>query len=74
MIKVTLGGEPNKNKAKEFPKLMISDGGTVVRFSKEGGGVAIMVDYKPVDNWYESYDWNMKVFTDYNEPITIQNE
>lgn len=73
MINVTLG-EAKTQKEKSFPKLMISDKGTIVLFHKPEYGFVV----KPgslSNNEFTDYPegWKMKCFTDYNEPITIQN-
>lgn len=77
MIKVTTGEQP-KQESKPFPKLMILDNdvnkGTVVLFSEENKGMVILGcgNYTGKEGLFTS-TWNMKCFTDYNEPITIQN-
>ena len=69
MINVTLG-EVKTQEEKPFPKLMISDSGIIVYFTSNRCGIALndelLTDY--------SEEWNMQFFTDYNEPVTLQNK
>lgn len=74
MIKVTLQNEEKKADAKPFPKLMITEGGKIVLFFEPRIGVALAMtgaNWSGIDYFTE---WVMEKFTDYNEPITIQNE
>ncbi len=75
-IKVKLGATENTQKEKPFPKLMISEAqGRIVFFIEPKVGVQINTvfsDYEP--NPHFSEDWDMRIFTDYNEPITLINE
>ncbi len=78
MIKVTIGEKPQEE-VKPFPKLMVvtSGGqyiGRVVLFKEERKGFVVKpssADY--MDTLHFSENWNMEFFTDYNEPITLQN-
>lgn len=78
MIKVTVGEQKTQSE-KPFPKLMIAtqmhipDKGIIVLFSSESNGVVVYTpnDYREVG--YMSNSFLMKCFTDYNEPITLQN-
>jgi hypothetical protein len=70
MIKVTLG---EAKTIKPFPKLMWSETlNIVVLFQEPSIGVVVVgtLDY-PI-SWHTN-DWLMARFTDYNEPITLQN-
>lgn len=72
-IKVTLGEAKPQNE-KPFPKLMKnSDYKSIVLFYSSEKGVCIVQNEGSivVGQFYEYY--NMDFFTDYNEPITIQN-
>jgi len=69
-ITVTIG-ESKKAETKDFPKLMKS-GKTLVYFTSYGCGFLI-VNTRFASPHY-SEDWNMPKFTDYNEPITLQND
>jgi hypothetical protein len=71
MIKVIKEKE-NQTEVKPFPKLMIDEDGYIVYFIREDYGLPIngaSWDFKrlKVDKW------GMENFTDYNEPVTIQN-
>lgn len=73
MIKVTLG-EVKTQEEKGFPKLMKTKDGYIVYFIKYGKGVCFAkpnISGNTIGEYTES--WNMNGFTDYNEPITIQN-
>mgnify|MGYP000296441131 FL=1 len=76
-IKVTLGATENTQQEKPFPKLMASEGEKfVVLFTKSKCGFVVLdsddEDIRPIG--YYSENWVMNLFTDYNEPITIQNQ
>ena len=79
MIKVTLGAEAPKTE-KPFPKLMIAskdvnaNKGLIVLFQSEGCGVVVCeTKFSTKKIGYYSEYFAMEKFTDYNEPITIQN-
>jgi hypothetical protein len=80
MVKVTLAEQPAPSE-KPFPKTMISripGGGTVVIFAEKivGGrlhGQVLHSTCKSNPVGKISDGWNTSTFTDYNEPITIQN-
>jgi len=71
MITVTVGEQ--KPQEKPFPKLMKSSTGAIFIFYCPKVGIPITGSYGDVrlKGWAES--WVMDQFTDYNEPITIQN-
>ena len=73
MIKVIVGEQEPQEKP--FPKLMISsDYKEIVFFIKSKCGVMITYSDEGPDRRKEYYDkYNMECFTDYNEPITLQN-
>lgn len=76
-IKVTLGATENTQQEKPFPKLMIvkSGGnvGMIVLFTCRGKGTIIA--NPKTHGLFQTIDcWAMQTFTDYNEPITIQNQ
>lgn len=75
MIKVTIGEKP-QGEVKPFPKLMIASSGwakgSIVLFIKQSEGFLI-VTAKEDDTIDYAANWNMEHFTDYNEPVTIQN-
>jgi hypothetical protein len=71
MIKVIKEKE-NKTEVKPFPKLMINEDNEIVYFVRHGYGLPINGvgwDYSTLNE----DNWNMEYFTDYNEPVTIQN-
>lgn len=62
-----------KQESKLFPKLMKSINGNIVLFHRPSFGVLIIQGTTMrIPGEYASY-WDMDNFTDYNEPITIQN-
>ena len=76
MINVTIG--ESKPQEKPFPKLMISnDGKSIVFFFNPNFGFPIKDGDNLFANATYEYNaaglWNLHLFTDYNEPITIQN-
>ena len=71
---ITVKTTTEKQEPKPFPKLMISENGNIVLFSEPDFGTLIVPSStigKEIGYWHES--WDTEVFTDYNEPITIQN-
>ena len=74
-IKVKLGATENTQQEKPFPKLMISiDQGRIVFFTEPSCGFQINTIFTHGDRSpHFSKSWFMRHFTDYNEPITIQN-
>lgn len=75
MIKVTVG-ESKTQSEKPFPKLMVSSQtGNVVFFLSSGEGVVLLATENGSNfssgEYFSMFD--MKCFTDYNEPITLQN-
>lgn len=73
-INVTLG-EAKTQEEKPFPKLMRHPDGCVVFFHEHGKGICLIGDIDPNGTKANTFgnDWGMRNFTDYNEPITIQN-
>jgi hypothetical protein len=73
-IKVTIG-ESKTQDEKPFPKLMQGISGTIVLFqqTKKGFVVNAVEGVCFIIGEY-SDDWAMHKFTDYNEPITLQNQ
>ena len=58
---------------KPFPKIMKGEFGSIVLFTEPKKGMLIFPnDSFPVGYYNEK--WDMDVFTDYNEPITLQND
>ena len=71
MIKVTFGEEP-KQEEKPFPKLMKSENCTVF-FTAPKEGIVLKYNVGSYVVGYYHEGWDMKCFTDYNGPVTIQN-
>ena len=73
MINVTLG-EVKTQEEKPFPKLMInSDRRIVVLMSESCVGTVVYSKIETYQIGHYSEGWGMHNFTDYNEPITLQN-
>lgn len=73
-IKVSVG-EQKTQEEKSFPKLMIGKLGSIVLFNENRKGTMIQYIGESsikVGEYYEGFD--MHAFTDYNDPITLQNE
>ena len=73
MIKVTVGEQKTQSE-KPFPKLMINlTNDRIVLMSEYKCGIVV---YEKKSYWgvgTKSTSWAMEDFTDYNEPITLQN-
>lgn len=73
MITVTVG-EQKTQVEKPFPKLMKNIGsGGVFYFHRYGVGLPLNEPGNFFDTETWASRWNMEHFTDFNEPITIQN-
>lgn len=71
---ITVKTATEEQKPKPFPKLMKSTIGNIVLFTGPYFGTLIVPSHtigKEIGYYHES--WDTEVFTDYNEPITIQN-
>ncbi len=71
MITVKLNEQTKPKKEKPFPKLMKSINGSICLFASEYSGYCLCTGntLREVGDHVKS----IKNFTDYNEPITIQN-
>lgn len=74
MINVTVGEQKTQSE-KPFPKLMKSEvSGAIVYFTKKSYGLVIVESNDTGGTFGSQVDgWYMSNFTDYNEPITLQN-
>jgi len=74
-IKVTTTNS-QKPDVKPFPKLMnVNEGpnvGTIILFTEKNDGVIILGkgEWEAFSGNYET-DWDMDIFTDYNQPLTF---
>jgi len=74
-IKVMLGATKNTQQEKPFPKLMKGEDELIVFFYAYEKGTVIQDPVNPEWKAGQYYDnWDMLGFSDYNEPITIQNK
>ena len=71
-INVTLG-EAGTVPVKEFPKLMKAKNTSLVVFFGSYKCGQVIIDDVFYRKGFFSNEWIMESFTDYNEPITIQN-
>ena len=72
-IKVTIGEYKTQNQ-KPFPKLMQSSEGVIIVLMTEESSGVVINENRFYEIGYKSSAWNMDVFYDYNEPITLQND
>jgi hypothetical protein len=73
MINVTLG-EVKTPEEKPFPKLMIEDcSKDIFYFHRSGVGLPLQQPNRFLESLTWASAWDMDGFTDYNDPITIQN-
>jgi hypothetical protein len=73
-IKTTIG--ESKAQEKEFPKLMknIRDTSIVLMTSNLGVGTLVRTGHFSPPMGDFRINWNMNEFTDFNEPLTLQNK
>ncbi len=77
-IKITTP-DNQKQEPKPYPKLMElttkgTGKGTIVFFTNDNSGIILKgVGCYELDNGDYDTKWDYKEFTDYNDPITIQN-
>lgn len=72
MINVTIG-ESKTQSEKPFPKIMKSKySGAIVFFISNERGY-ILVEGRDIKYDTSEFGWAMNNFTDFNEPITLQN-
>ena len=73
MVQTTINTNQN-SRSLPYPKLMISESGTIVLFKESAIGVVLLEGnsgfYKIGDN---HFTWDMNAFKDYYEVITLQN-
>ena len=72
MIKVTVNEEKKENKSK-FPCLMVHHDGTIVLFSKEHTGTAI-IGYGTTEYADHSDSWYMGDFKLFTGSVTLEND
>lgn len=77
-VKVTIGESKTQNE-KPFPKLMVNRYGCIRLVYECGSSVILKSAQNAEGSWFESRinapsDWDISDFTDYNEPITLQND
>jgi hypothetical protein len=73
-VKVTTQ-QQTEQKEKPFPKIMISKStGNIILFEKNKAGTCIVSKELNIQIGSYSDTWTMSNFTDYNEPITLQND
>lgn len=73
MVQTTINTNQN-SKSLPYPKLMISDKGTIVLFQSRAIGMVLLEGLSVYNLGHHSFTWDMNAFTDYYEAITLQNE
>lgn len=72
MVQTTINTN-QQSKSLPYPKLMVSEKGTIVLFESSATGVVLKGnDFYKLGFYSQSFDMN--VFSDFNEAITLQNE
>ena len=73
MVLTTINTNQN-SKSLPYPKLMLSENGTIVLFESRAIGVVLFEGYGSYKIGHHSFTWDMNSFSDYYEAITLQNE
>jgi hypothetical protein len=73
MVKTTINNNQN-SRSLPYPKLMISDKGTIVLFSDRAIGVVLLEGFSNYKIGEHHFTWDTTAFSDYYEAITLQNE
>jgi hypothetical protein len=73
MIQATINTNQN-SKSLPYPKLMISEKGTIVLFQNRAIGVVLLEGFSNYKIGHHSFTWDMNSFSDYYEAITLQND
>ncbi len=72
MIKVIKEVKESKTEVKPFPKLMINSNEEIIYFIRQNYGLPINGNFWNYSGLMANI-WVMADFTDYNEPVKIQN-
>jgi hypothetical protein len=73
MVKTTINTNQN-SRSLPYPKLMISDKGTIVLFSDRAIGVVLLEGFSNYKIGHHSFTWDFTAFSDYYEAITLENQ
>jgi hypothetical protein len=73
MIKTAILTNQN-SRSLPYPKLMISESGTIVLFKDRSVGVVLIKGTSTYEIGHYSNTWDFTAFTDFNASITLQNE
>ena len=73
MVHTTINTNQN-SRSLPYPKLMISDKGTIVLFTDRAIGVVLLQGSSIYNIGFYSATWDFTAFSDYYESITLQNE
>ena len=73
MIKTAILTNQN-SRSLPYPKLMISDKGTIVLFTDRAKGMVLLEGNSSYKLGDYSNTWDLTAFSDYYEAITLQNE
>ena len=73
MVQTTINTN-QQSRSLPYPKLMISDKGTIVLFQDRAIGVVLLEGLSTYKIGHHHFTWDMNAFKDYYEAITLQNE
>jgi hypothetical protein len=73
MVKTTINTNQN-SRSLPYPKLMISEKGTIVLFSDRAIGVVLLEGLSNYKIGHHHFTWDYTAFSDYYQAITLQNE
>ena len=73
MIKTAILTNQN-SRSLPYPKLMLSESGTIVLMKDRSVGVVLIKGTSTYEIGFYSNTWDITAFSDYNESITLQNE
>jgi hypothetical protein len=73
MVQTTINTNQN-SRSLPYPKLMISEKGTIVLFSDRSIGVVLLEGLSNYKIGHHHFTWDYTAFSDYYGAITLQNE
>jgi len=74
MVQTTINTNQN-SRSLPYPKLMVTESGTIVLFQNPSIGVVLLQgNSRCYKIGHHSFTWDMNAFSDYYEAITLQNE
>jgi hypothetical protein len=73
MIKTAILTNQN-SRSLPYPKLMLSESGTIVLMKDSSVGVVLIKGTSTYEIGFYSNTWDITAFTDFNESINLQNK